>query len=415
MGKFISTEYKDSIQSIQGMTQDLLHNQYYRYNDKKGIVITNYYNINKEATSLDPGSGLAYSEIGKDSPIWYNYIEGFIMYSSSPRIELDIDNGDYGLEANKITGEYTILPNSCVVPCEGDHFEIPEISSGKYLFKVTKVSKDTLENGDNAFKIECVMDQITNEDIKCRIADRFICVDVQDGTNRSVILENTKYKFIKMVDNVCGNLRRYYIDLFFNRYVQAFVVPYHTIMMGYIYDPYLIEFMKRNDVLSSNSTEYVSVSHQLGLSPTFSLDYNRSIFMGIEKREKVNLKSYINTWRLEVIRNIGSIFNTRYEPYFEAKQYTHEYTPSECNTTPIGVGTILPASYIDDICHNTKRYDDASSVIHNIIVKYFNDESIIEGDLKDIDYIDNVDSIELFYMMPILIYCLESYVKSLLA
>ena len=50
----------------------------------------------------------------------------------------------------------------------------------------------------------------------------------------------------------------------------------------------------------------------------------------------------------------------------------------------------------------------------NIMIKYFNNESITSDDLLNIKNIDYYDNMELYYGIPIAIYCMERMVESML-
>ena len=48
------------------------------------------------------------------------------------------------------------------------------------------------------------------------------------------------------------------------------------------------------------------------------------------------------------------------------------------------------------------------------MIKYFNNESITSDDLLNIKNIDYYDNMELYYGIPIAIYCMERMVESML-
>ena len=77
MGKFIDTRYKDTIDNLVTIHDDLIRNPFYPYNDKKGTLVK-YYNMNMEKTTVDPGSKLAYTDIGDKSPIRYKIIQDIL-------------------------------------------------------------------------------------------------------------------------------------------------------------------------------------------------------------------------------------------------------------------------------------------------------------------------------------------------
>ena len=82
MGKIIETSYHETVGKITGFSTDLINNSFYVLNDKKPSTVT-YYNINKEASSLDPGSKLSYDNIGSDSSIRFNKITLLCVWNNS--------------------------------------------------------------------------------------------------------------------------------------------------------------------------------------------------------------------------------------------------------------------------------------------------------------------------------------------
>jgi hypothetical protein len=124
LGKILNTTYHETVDKVTGMYNSLVNNPFYNWNDKKPIICT-YYNINKDYSSLDPGSKIQYDNINDESPIRYNRIYDFLIYGFN-RIELQTENGDFGLEASEISGDAYILPNT-IIPTEGDYFEIKHI------------------------------------------------------------------------------------------------------------------------------------------------------------------------------------------------------------------------------------------------------------------------------------------------
>ena len=73
MGRILQTTYQDTVNQVTNFYSDLVNNPFYIYNDKKPVICT-YYNINKDYSSLDPGSKIHMDNIGSDSPIRYNRI-----------------------------------------------------------------------------------------------------------------------------------------------------------------------------------------------------------------------------------------------------------------------------------------------------------------------------------------------------
>ena len=85
-----------------------------------------------------------------------------------------------------------------------------------------------------------------------------------------------------------------------------------------------------------------------------------------------------------------------------------EYRELNTHLYPISVFGDLEMIYY--IRNNIKT----SNPLWNIMIKYFNDEEITSDDLLDIKNIDYCDNIELYYGIPIAIFCMEQMVSKML-
>ena len=196
MGKIIETTYHDTVSKITEFNSSLINNSFYTLNDKKPSIVT-YYNINTEASSLDQGAKIAYNNIGSDTPLRFNRINNFIIYGFN-RIELQTENDEFGLEADKITGDCIILPNT-IIPYEGDYFEVEHIKDSTWLFIVTDVQQDTLENGSNAYKITYKLENVDHQQILDNVVEDFQMIENREGTNLVKIVRNISMIYSTMI------------------------------------------------------------------------------------------------------------------------------------------------------------------------------------------------------------------------
>ena len=282
LGKILNTTYHDTVDKLTGFYSDLVNNPFYVLNDKKPVICT-YYNINKDYSSLDQGSKLHMDNMGSESPIRYNRIYDFILYGFN-RIELNTQNGEFGLENDTIEGECYILPNT-ILPTEGDYFEVEHIKDSTWLFMVQDVQQDTLANGSNAYKISYKLEYLDNKEIQSRIVYNFRMIEVREGTNISRIVRCEDYDIAKIADEKAVMMKGYFEDLFYNEKVQTFI--YIDSMDYRTYDPYLIEFLIRNKILDNGEDSYLHVDHKIFLPNTFdqiltkmTLDMGYVIIMG---------------------------------------------------------------------------------------------------------------------------------------
>lgn len=397
-GKFINTEHRDNIDSLIYGLKDIMKNPYYKWNDKSGTAVV-YFNQNKESSTLDESTHLYYADIGLDSPIKYNMIEDFMLYGIE-QIAISMDNGDYGPEANEISGEAIVLPNT-ITPYVGDYFNII-YTNEDLLFRVIDVSTDTLENGANIYKIQYKLESSELEHVlkEDNIEDKYNMVVNNLGTGFNPIIRHESYKLIESLDQVLYNLRTYYKNIFYKDRVQTFVFLHNG---ERFYDPYMIEFIKENNILGGDEG-YLYLCQQTKLSNLFPIKYNRSFFRCIETKDLRRLRYYEHRGIANYISDPLSIFQTRLESYFEIH---HEISDVNHGILPCFKDELINA--IED---NKLLCNEDS--IYNIIIKYFHNEKITQDDIDHLEFIDYSDNIFIFYAIPCIIYCIERFVKSLM-
>ena len=409
MGKFVSTEYKDTIGGITDFHKSLLNQDFYVFNSQGKGTQVEYYNINKDESTLDPGSALAYSEVGVMSPIRYNLIHGLFIYQMQ-RIELNLENNDYGMEATPQNGESYILPN-IIEPMDGDFFTIDH-AGHSWLFKVVDATMDTLSSGQKAWKINWELDRTSDTDIKENVVKEFIYNEKTAGTNTARVVELSNYELAKKIDNISQNLKDYFIDLFYSEHIQSFTYKYYNEYR--MYDPYAIEFIIRNKLLYNSGNKYIHVQHQSQNPASFGVIYDKSIFRAFELRDATKLRKYSHMAQADYIDDPTSIFATRYEMYWKV---TFDCNLLEPNG-PFNPRGIIPVMTDEDVemIQSFKKYnpEEKETAYKNIFVKFFAGLDITEKDLDTIDNIDLTPVESLFYDMLFLIFCLDYYTNKLL-
>lgn len=408
MGKFISTERRDVVEGITSLTDTLLNNDFYLFNSQsKGTKVT-YYNVNIDKTTLDAGGRIAYTDIGKDSPIRFNKIHNLYIYQMQ-RLEVALEQGEFGMESSDITGESYILPNE-ITPYEGDFFMIDHAGQN-WLFKVREVSNETLQTDTDAWKISWILDRTTNAEIELNVVEEYDYVEQTAGTNTKRVVLSRKVKLAEKIDNVTDNLRNYFKDLFYSEYVQTFIYKWYN--EYHMYDPYAIEFILRNKLLQASGKDYTYIQHQTHTPMTFAVSYNRSIFRAFELHNIQKFRNYSYQAQANVINDPTSIFATRYENYFElCYDIIHEPNGP---FNPRGIIPIMTEEFIDRIIENRKYGDEDKDLMYlNVIIKYFHNEEINEKDISYLDYIDITPQESLFYNLIMVIFVLDKYTEHLL-
>lgn len=393
---FTNTTYVDTINSLVDGFKKKLDNPYYIHNNNSP-VISNWFNQDTKASTLDEAIKTPYTDIGKISPMKYNYIEDAIWYGSV-KIPGNADYGDFGLES-EVGGTGVILPNTWI-PIENDYFTIKHLDN-VFLFKVTNVTINTIESDANLYEFTYTLEKTQKdslEKINKQILRRYKMIVNNIGTQyNSIILEND-YNFAKEINNTIDILQKFYKSLYYRNRVQAFVFSQFE---EFFYDPYLVEFICRNDILEND--EYMYIGHMTKLRETFAIDYERSFYRGLELHniDRFHAESAIGG----LITDPNSLFTTRLEPYYELRYKVEGYA------IPI---EIISADLYNAV-RNKEYYGelDPNQGIYNIIIDFFNDVEIDAKYLIMINKLNFNNSKKFYYLIPIIIFILQNRVKHL--
>ena len=426
-GKFFntSTAYTQMTTQAADVMKGLLDNPYYLFSDKKASVCT--YTM----TTLDEATRGNYSEISNNSPLRFNKIKNFMVYGIT-RIEPNLDIGDFGLESSDITGECIVLPKT-IIPYPGDYFYLDQLDK-PYLFRVTAVNPNTLDTGATLYRINYSL--VSSDGLKkiepqvVKVFEFNLSLSGEMGSNMAAsLVDEDTYANASELEDYATTLKDYYISMFYDNKVQSFTYNYgltdewremngdphhlHLVNMqkvectpfGFkVYDPYLIEFMIRNKILSGAST-YIYVTQQMFLPSTFAMDYDKTIFASLEDKD---LERHYgrNTGNLLYVdaRQKLSLLYAFLTPY-----YYMEYNHLNAKFFYINI-------FDDpDFTNKIKNKEYTSHELKNLIVKYFNDEDITLEDLHKLKHIDYMNNKEFYYGIPFAIFCIEQQIAKNLA
>lgn len=398
MGKFANTSYNDTVHSLLGAMNSAINNNYYKYSDKPPTPVE-YFHINKQASSLDEGSRLAFNNVGDDSPFRYNQIHNMMLYGFE-QIQMPYSSEDFGIESQAIEGEAIILPNT-ITPYPDDQFCITYLKK-QIVFKVTHVDPDTLEDGSNIYKISYRSSTSTLSKLKLQVVDEYEMIMSNVGTELNPIIKSSAVDFLKKVDQHLISLKQFYKRIFYNKRVQTFIFQYRN---DNFYDPYMIEFLKKNQLLDGDG-EYIYIQHQTSLEPLFPVYYGKTMFYCLENKDLTHVDQYEIMAAGKGITNEFTIFANRMEPYWEVYyNYPHGY--EVLDMIPCFKRILIDHIIGEELIETTYTY-------YNIIIKYMLGVDINENDINELDSIKFENSSLLFYAIPCIIYCLDRYMNDIL-
>lgn len=389
MGKFLNTTYTNTVESLEHGMIHRLDNPFYMFTDKHPIPVT-FYNVNDTQTTLDDATKDVNDILAPDTSLRYNKIEKVLLFGIE-RISTELEMGDFGLEGNEIEGE-CILPPNTFKPYPDSYFTIDHVTKNKCWFRITKVTIDTLENGNNFWKLSYTMDRV-GEDFNPIVEKNFKMISDNVGSNFKSIIQDEEYKFVERLESVCETLSKYYHSIFWRDQLQTYVFKYAE---AQFYDPEVIEFLIRNKVLDYGDN-YIYLEQATNLPETFCIDYDKSIYRNIETRNKKVI--HHRYYGIEN-RDPMSLLSQRLEPYYIVHQCT------------MGVLAEPIPTYSNDLTNALSAENEfTEKKYYNIIINYFNglkplNDSMIDA-LEEIEYKNGT---ELFHELPIIIYILKQYI-----
>lgn len=380
---------------IPNGVKTILNNPYYLFNDKS-VSICKYYNLNTTMTTLDEATRNNYADLSIDSPLRFNKIKGFYIYGIN-KIEPSLDINDYGLEGDNIDGEAIILPNT-VIPYPGDKFILDQLGDN-YIFQITSVNPNTLETGSVMYKVGYSLN--TSDGIRTiedKVVKNFTFISNNIGTNFNCLIEDDIYSEISEMQEISNMLKSYYIDIFYDVRVQT--LAYFREQSGFkVHDPYLLEFIMKNDILSG-SNNYIHLDHQLFLSNTFGIKYDKTIFSSIEKNN-INNHIGITIGNLLLVTQKLSLLYAYPQDY-----YYMEYSPISNKFFTIDI--FEDPEFINKIKNNIKT----GNIMKDMLIGYFNNENLTMDMLNNLKHIDYMNNVELYYLIPITIFIIDNHMQN---
>lgn len=401
-GKFINTNHQETIENLIKSQVGQYRAPYYKHQDKQCIYAT-YYNQNLDMSTQDEGSALQNQFIGSESPLRFNKIYNFCMLGME-KISAALENGEYGLESSPIEGDLIVMPDT-IIPVANDYFIIDHVQQHKeqkkLIFKVTQVDADSLDDGSREFKVSYKLDRVGEEEIDRQVVEEYTMIIDNNETQYKSIIKKVDYDLVNDLGGLCRNLCKYYKSLFYSPRVDTFIFRHN----GYnMYDPYMIEFLIRNEVLSYDD-DYLFINHKCSKLATFPLDYNKTIFAFLEDKNRKG-NPLIYSQGFPILEPL-SVFDCRMEHYFKI-----EY----CNEV-FDRGRGIINNFNEELferCNTNTYYLEEKDRYKNVIIRYFNNGKIGKDDILDIESMQYSNDIEFFYNIPIIIYILGLKVAELM-
>ena len=388
----------------------LVNNNIFKYEDKLNSAFTRflettptyvtYYNINTIESTVDLGFSNVDKILGPQSPLRFSEVKNFPIYGMEA-IQLDIDEGEEGINGSYDGGELIILPDT-ITPYPDDFF-ILEHKGHQFLFRVTGVNYDTIKS-NNFYKITFTIKYVDTEDsvkILEQVTEKFTCLVGNIGTEDRCIIEDGVYELLQrmryLYEDIADRYKLFYYHKKYN------VILFNDVENGiHIYDRYVNMFIQKHGLFYDKETHRTIYLNNEDESCCYALEYDMSLFRTFETRKKIKRFPY-NNFRLQDIVNIYSVFK-----YYSAKVYSVRFKNGNIEYYPKEVIDAMTTGDIPEA--GLYQFDEADK----LVVKYMNDQ---------IDSIYNIDfdALEEFtyyepsrinmIKVPLLLYVMKGYYK----
>ena len=213
--------------------------------------------------------------------------------------------------------------------------------------------------------------------------------------------------------------------LLFTNYGGCYVTPkMKEIMKNYSIQARtgeVIDYVEKSSILLQENYNYKEIEKELKnnldliyvITPNarskyyifYSIDYNHTFFRAFEKCDKDKILTYNYSTYLQPITSFGTTFASRFETYFRAI-YEDDIKPG-FNKPCIDEDLIINIS-------EGQLYEDDENLWRNIIIKYFTGDDYTLEEIASISEINFKIDVDFFYIIPLLIFCLEKNIYKVL-
>lgn len=296
--------------------------QYSKYLDKNPTFVE-YYHINRVLSRADAGSQSVKEEIGRNSPIRFNKIKDFPIYGLS-ELKPDLTYDENGLDMELDLSGLIILPGT-IHPTPGDYFyfKFPGMSVG-ILWRVTNKEFNTVQANDyyqiNAEMYSTAKDtekHSSYQELQKQVVEDYTCIFDNIGTNDACIVKNDQYIQAQYLGTYITNLMNNYYEVFYHRDVGTFVgLGMWNETPTYLYDMYLIKFMKEVDLwdIENGTDRIVALTYDDIMPSGFEAMYRKSLWYALQKKSTQFMGKYQYYYTYECVKQSSPLlmYSDRY-------------------------------------------------------------------------------------------------------
>lgn len=244
-----------------------------------GAILTTYFSLVENATTVDRGTQTIDQLFGKKSPLRFNQINDFPIHEFGQTNPENTD--EQQIEDINVDGDAIILPQT-IVPKQDDFFIINHLKMNA-IFRVTAVSYDSMKK-EGFYKIHYTLHSTSEETIlnlKNQVLETYHCELNAVGSDINPIIREDDFVKIGQVQQMVNQMISSYRALFYNERHNCFL--YHDPETNTdLFDMCGNEFMSIYSVMNRrNSTKVIVLTDKLR-DRQMPYYYNNSVYTWLE-------------------------------------------------------------------------------------------------------------------------------------
>ena len=269
--------------------ESLLTNNIFKYEQRlqshankfieNGAMLTTYYSINEDATTVDRGLRDIEQLFGHKSPLRYKKVLNFPVYGFGQANPSNSD--ELGIEDINVEGECIILP-STLVPSPNDFFIINHLKMDA-IFQVTTVNFDSMKV-EGFYKIAYRLISTSKETISNleKQTDQIYHTDLDAvGSNRNPIVKEDDFIRRGQIRQMVNSMISSYKAMFYNERHNCFL--FHNQDTGERwFDLCGNEFIAKHNLMNPENSNTVIILHDKIRDQQLPIYYNNSIYNWLE-------------------------------------------------------------------------------------------------------------------------------------
>lgn len=427
MAHIVNIETSDFTNAAINIFQQTRVGQYSKFLDRTPIFVT-YYHISTAQSRVDVGTGGIEHELGERSPIRFDKIIDFPIYNIPDQLKPELEYDESGADIDLTLNGLVILPNT-IEPYPGDYFIVDLPGSPQYLFRVNKPNYTTIQSND-FYEIDADLKYIAETDaererkITGQIVATYKTIFEKIGTDDRCFIQTTDIELVNAIANAIKKLTNLYKSAYYNSDCNAFLFRTGFTDEGrqsYLWDPYLSRFINESEIYYDEKNRSMFYVSPCDVEPDqFDYTYSRTLYQAILDRDTLMMANPIYSF-IDPVKKRYSVCNL-YGYYVDVVSLVLGSTRLKAvngdgipvwfsldklpccgpTWTPGDANQYFSKKFIDQLLGCEISTENILEVIIWNFLHRINDPISIKDLLQSI----NIDSLQTFYYLPIVIYIL---------